>query len=136
MSIALLVDAVVIVLLIATMTYCTRLEKRLKALRSGQDGLRDVIAGLDRATDRAQESLAQLKSLGGTTAEDLKAERERAESLLDELKLMTQSANSVADRLAATRGPAKPVLREVHSESDQAREAPPEDMFQALRQAR
>jgi len=129
----LIVDGVVMGLLIVTVLYCTELNRRLKALHTDQDGLKTVIAALDRATDRAQASIAELKTLGAAAARDLKAERERADALLEELKLMVGSADRVANRLADLRGgqnAAEPrpvaVLKEAASG----------DIFQALRQAR
>lgn len=129
----LIIDGVVMALLIVTVIYCTELNRRLKALHTDQDGLRTVVAALDRATDRAQSSIAELKSLGATAAEDLKAERARADGLLEELKLMVGSADRVANRLAESRGGAEPRPGGAVSA---VKEPPSGDIFQALRQAR
>ena len=129
----LIVDGVVMLLLIVTVVYCTELNRRLKALHTDQDGLKSVIAGLDRATDRAQASIAELKTLGSDAAADLKSERERADALLEELKLIMGSADRVANRLADLRGtPSSAEPRPVTV----IKEPPSGDIFQALRQAR
>ena len=129
----LIVDGVVMALLIVTVVYCTELNRRLKALHTDKDGLREVVAALDRATDRAQASLSELKTLGAAAANDLKAERERADALLEELKLMIGSADRVANRLADLRGtPPNAEPRAVAV----VKEPPSGDIFQALRQAR
>ncbi|MFZ1989669.1 MAG: DUF6468 domain-containing protein, partial [Alphaproteobacteria bacterium] len=113
--------------------YCTELNRRLKALHTDKDGLREVVGALDRATDRAQASISELKTLGAAAANDLKAERERADALLEELKLMIGSADRVANRLADLRGtPPNAEPRAVTV----VKEPPSGDMFQALRQAR
>lgn len=132
MSIAgLIIDGVVVLLLGVTAFYCARLNGRLKALHNGQDGLKDLVAGLDRATERAQMSVSELKTLGASAAGDLKKEREAADKLLEELKLMIGSADRVANRLAEPRPQgAEPRL-------SATRDTPPSgDIFQALRQAR
>lgn len=128
-------NGLVAALLAVTIVYCFRLDKRLTALRSGQDGLKDIIAALDRATSRAQASLTDLKSLGLNAETTLKGETEKADALLHELKLMVQSADRVADRLAQSRPPAAsppvPNAQKVQSSKDN-----PGPIFDALRQAR
>jgi Domain of unknown function (DUF6468) len=131
----LLVDGVVAVLLIVAIVYCQLLSRRLKALHTGQDGLRDVIAALDRATERAQMSLMELKTLGGSMADGLKEERDKASVLLDELKLMVGSADRVANRLAETR-PQTPAPSTELRRPVIAKDTPQADIYQALRQAR
>lgn len=130
----LIIDGVVMALLIVTVIYCTELNRRLKALHTDQDGLRSVVAALDRATDSAQASIAELKSLAASAAAGLKAERERADALLEELKLMVGSADRVANRLAESRGGA--AAAEPRLAVAAVKEAPTGDIFQALRQAR
>jgi hypothetical protein len=133
----LLTDTAVAALLGVTIVYCFRLDRRLAALRSGQDGLKDVIAALDRATERAQGSLGELKSLGMTSQSILKSEIDKAETLIDELKLMVQSADRVADRLAQVR-PAStaPAVAPPPQKPAPAKEGPAGPIFDALRQAR
>src|SRR5262249_48823012 len=80
----LIVDGVVMALLIVTVVYCTELNRRLKALHTDQNGLRGVVEALDRATDRAQASITELRTLGAAAAQDLRSERERADTLLEE----------------------------------------------------
>jgi hypothetical protein len=133
--VGLVVDGTVMVLLAVTATYCMQLNHRLKALHSDRDGLRDVVAALDRATERAQASLADLKTQGAGAAGELKVERERASEMMDELKLMVSAADRVANRLSEARGPAPAEARPVALPAP-AREQPVGDMFQALRQAR
>ena len=129
------INICVALLLCVTIIYCYRLDRRLSALRSGQDGLKDVIAGLDRATERAQYSLAELKNTGVASENVLQAAITHAESLADELRLMVQSADRVADRLAQSRpgnaaAPTAPVQRPVNKDTERA------PIFDALRQAR
>jgi hypothetical protein len=132
----LIIDGVVMALLVVTVIYCTKLNLRLKALHTDQDGLKTVIAALDRATDRAQASLAELKTWGASAAGDLKAERERADALLEELKLMVGSADRVANRLAESRGGVAGTEQRAQSAVSIVKESPSGDIFQALRQAR
>jgi Domain of unknown function (DUF6468) len=131
----LIIDAVVMALLIVTVVYCSRLNRRLKALHTGQDGLKDVVAALDRATERAQASLAALKTDGETAADLLKREREKADRLLDELKLIVGAADRVANRLTEMRAPAAPAPP-AEPRAPAGREVASGEIYQALRQAR
>lgn len=131
------VNFLVAALLAATLVYCFRLDRRLTALRSGHDGFKDIIAALDRASERAQMSLAELKALGVAAESALKPEVAKADALIEELKLMVQSADRVADRLLEARpapaGAAKPAAPH---KAAPAKEISPALNLDALRQAR
>jgi len=133
--IGLAINGLVAALLAVTIVYCFRLDLRLSALRSGQDGLKDVIAALDRATLRAQTSLSDLKGIGLAAESTLKSEIDKADTLLHELRLMVQSGDRVADRLAQSR-PAAAAPASAHSPKPAASKESPGPIFDALRQAR
>lgn len=101
--VGLLLEGMLAVLLGVTVFYCIHLDRKLRALRSGQDGLRDVIRGLNSATQTAQSSVAQLRLAGEATATDLSEVVTRARALADELSLMIEAGNSLADRLEGLR---------------------------------
>jgi len=95
----LLLDGLVALLLVVTVIYCYQLNSRLRALRSGQDGLKDLIRGLNTATERAQAGIAQLKVAGDAAGNELKESITRARAMADELSLMIEAGNNIADRL-------------------------------------
>ena len=101
-SIGLILDGLVALLLIVTLFYCFVLNRRLGDLRSGQDGMRDLIKALNEATDRAQASITQLKGAGESVAAHLQGDVAKARSLADELSLMVETGNNIADRLSGT----------------------------------
>lgn len=95
----LLLDGLVAVLLGATIFYCAMLDRRLKALRSGQDGLKQTIDQLNTATARAEISITQMKQVSGTLDDGLGQQMRDARSLADELSVMVASGNKVAGQL-------------------------------------
>ncbi|MEL7029919.1 MAG: DUF6468 domain-containing protein, partial [Pseudomonadota bacterium] len=104
---SLIIELIVAGLLLVTIVYCFVLDRRLAALRNGQDGLRDVIASLNSATQQAQTSVMQLKATGEQTSADLKGAITDARALADELSVMVEAGDGIADRLAGARsGPA------------------------------
>ncbi|WP_339614392.1 DUF6468 domain-containing protein [uncultured Parvibaculum sp.] len=95
----LLLEAVVCVFLAATIGYCWVLNKRLQALRSGQDGLRDLIRDLNKATGQAANAINDLTAANAQAGAALTGRLKDARELADELGLMINSGNSIADRL-------------------------------------
>ncbi|WP_420559147.1 DUF6468 domain-containing protein [Tepidicaulis sp.] len=115
----LILEGLLAVLLVATICYCYVLDRKLRALRSGQDGMRELIDALHKATDLAQRSVGQLHDTSRTAADHLdervkrarevgdevtgkiEAGNSKAKALADELSLMVESGNNLAERLEA-----------------------------------
>ncbi len=112
MPIGMILEALVAVLLVVTVVYCAILDRRLKALRSGQDGLKAIVEALDGATRRAQTSIGELRAAAEATGLALSAHTAKGRALCDELQIMAEAGNALADRLAAARHP--PVRLTLH----------------------
>ena len=95
----LILEGLVAVLLLATVVYCALLDRRLKALRSGQDGLRQIISDLNAATEQASASIAGLKDASDTIGKEIGGQLHRGRALADELELMVEAGDRIADRL-------------------------------------
>jgi phage shock protein A len=108
-NISLIVEIVLSVLLLATVCYCAVLERRLSALRKGQDGLKDTIGQLNETIISAGSSMRMLKSAAAGAAEALDERIARGRGLADELSLLTASGERIAERIdrGATSQPAK-----------------------------
>jgi hypothetical protein len=101
MSIASLAfEALVCVLLLAAAVMCWRVDRRLRALRAGQDGMRETIGTLNDAVDRARASLAALDRASKEQGAALKSEVEHARSLCDELRFLNDQGEARFDRSA------------------------------------
>jgi hypothetical protein len=86
------------ILLAATLVYCIVLERRLASVRKGQDGLKRMIGDLNGAIANAGASLRALKMAAGEAAETLDERLKRARALSDELSLLTNSGERIAQR--------------------------------------
>ncbi|HEX2592315.1 MAG TPA: DUF6468 domain-containing protein [Rhizomicrobium sp.] len=86
-------------LLAATLVYCILLERRLAALRKGQDGLKETFANLNTAITAAAASMRHLKSAGAEAAEQLDDRLTKARAIADELALLVSSGDRIADRM-------------------------------------
>ena len=95
-------------LLAATLIYCIVLERRLAAVRKGQEGLKTMIGELNAAISGAGASLRALKSAASSAAETLDERLRRARLLADELALLSASGERIADRFDRAAKPAAP----------------------------
>jgi len=95
------------VLLAATLCYCIVLERRLSAVRKGQEGLQRMVGELNMAIAGAGASLRALKAAAGESAASLDDRLKRARLHIDELSVLTASGERIAHRMecaAAQRG--------------------------------
>ena len=108
MTIAIALELTLTVLLAATLVYCIVLERRLAAVRKGQEGLKTMIGELDAAISGAGASLRALKSAAAQAAETLDDRLRRGRALADELSLMTSSGERIAERFDRVTKPSAP----------------------------
>jgi len=85
-------------LLAATLVYCIVLERRLAAVRKGQDGLKTMIGELNAAIAGAGTSLKALKAAAAGAADTLDQRLARARAIADELSLLSSSGERIAQR--------------------------------------
>jgi hypothetical protein len=86
-------------LLALTLVYCVILERRLAAVRKGQEGLKRTIGELNMAIAGAGASLRALKSAAGEAAHTLDERLKRARLHIDELSVLTASGERIAQRM-------------------------------------
>jgi hypothetical protein len=103
-----LADGVVATLLIATLIYVRRYSKQIAAIRDSRGEFEKLIADLTRSTDQAASHLHQFKVTAEAAGRDLQARVERTQGLTaefgkigEDLKLLTERAESAANRLEA-----------------------------------
>ena len=92
---SLILDILVAVLLVVTISYAVTLNKRLGTLRSDKAELRQLALNFAEATTRAEDSTSELRA----TTEVLKAQIGKAESLREDLVFLVDRGNGTADRL-------------------------------------
>jgi hypothetical protein len=87
------------ILLAFTLCYCVILERRLAAVRKGQEGLSRTIGELNMAIAGAGASLRALKAAAGEAAQTLDERLKRARLHIDELSVLTASGERIAQRM-------------------------------------
>ena len=99
MTLTFYVEVALEVLLAATLCYCIVLERRLAAVRKGQEGLSRIIGELNMAIAGAGSSLRALKGAANEAAQTLDERLKLARLHIDELSLLTASGERIADRM-------------------------------------
>jgi hypothetical protein len=101
MSFTFIAELILEVLLAATLCYCIVLERRLAAVRKGQEGLVRIVGELNMAIAGAGASLRALKAAAGESAATLDERLRRARLHIDELSVLTASGERIAQRIEA-----------------------------------
>ncbi|HVM82142.1 MAG TPA: DUF6468 domain-containing protein [Stellaceae bacterium] len=102
MTLPLIADALVALLLIATIAYVLRLNARLGVLREDKAKLEELIRGLTAASESARAGIAGLKNAAEDIGKDLQKRTAAGHSLRDDLTYLIERGGSVADRLEGT----------------------------------
>ena len=95
--IALTVEIVLALMLGACLFYFWRLDRKLQALRSGQDGVLAAAAELTQATAQAEAAVRALRATAQESGRDLQARINDARATADRLGLGAGRLRSAAD---------------------------------------
>lgn len=92
-------DIVITCLLAATIFFAIKLSRHLNSFRSNRADMENLIRELSNQITRAQEGISVLDDLSISRGDELRKIVSKAQELSDELQLMTESGNSLAQRL-------------------------------------
>jgi len=85
------------ILLMACLFYCWRLDRKLGALRNGQDGLREAARELMDSVTAAETAVRTMRQTAQETGRDLQGRIDTARALADKLGLALGKVRSAAD---------------------------------------
>lgn len=125
-----LADLGLAALLVTVIVLALRLDRRLKTVRDSSGELHSLIKGLNEATERAHQAVAQMGAAGREHKATLGSSIAKARELSDELSLITQSADTLADRLSGSQN--TPSVRPVADPEPTVSENEREDLRQLL----
>jgi hypothetical protein len=101
--IAFAIEIVLALMLAVCLVYFWRLDRKLQALRSGQDGALAAAAELAQATAQAEAAVRALRATASETGRDLQARINDARGTADRLGLGAGRLRSSADLSARGR---------------------------------
>lgn len=92
-------DAVVAVLLVATIVYAAILNRKLSALRGLKAEMETLVTRLAQSTRVAEDGLSHLRGAAERSGETMQRTAETARGVADELSFLIERGNSLARRL-------------------------------------
>ncbi len=95
----LILDIAVILVLIGTLVFAFRLNGALRRLRQDREELAKLVSSLNEATTQAGSAMAGLREAAGEVDAAFEQRRAAGESLLEELRLITVTAERLAKRI-------------------------------------
>jgi hypothetical protein len=104
-DVGLIMNGLLGVLLVGALLLGWRLEGRLKVLKASQQSFTQAVEDLDRAAQRAEQGLADLRAATDEAAETLAARIDRAGALTGRLEKLTAEATLAEARLIAAPRP-------------------------------
>ena len=117
------VEALVALLLVVTISYCVLVNRKLEQLRSDKSELRAIVRDLHRATSQAEQAIGVLSETAESTEQTLNSRIARAQDLGARLDAGLEQGESLLSKLtvvartAAKRGDRGPTDSAVHQAS-------------------
>ncbi|MCA8890018.1 MAG: hypothetical protein KDA46_14385 [Parvularculaceae bacterium] len=99
MSVADILDIIIILALVVAGGYGIVLNRRLNALRESHAEFHAALAGFDEATRQASQMLGRIEEQGLSRGAEIEAASRRAQLVLNELSVMTASGDHIAARI-------------------------------------
>ncbi len=107
MEFNLIIDALIAVLLVATIAYAAVLNRKLGVLRDAKSEMEALIASFSESTERAGSGVESLRQEAGRSGEALQNKVETARGLVDDLGFLIEKGTKLAERLDGGIGDAR-----------------------------
>ncbi len=102
MMTTIMLDGLVAVLLLATIVYAWRLDRRLATLKQEKAALGELMADFTHAATKADQGLKALKAAAADMGRDVEGLVAKGQGLRDDLSFLIERGEPLADRLADT----------------------------------
>lgn len=107
MEFSLIIDALIAILLVATIAYAAVLNRKLGVLRDAKSEMEALIVSFSESTERAGSGVESLKQEAGRSGKALQSKVEAARGLVDDLGFLIETGTRLADRLDGGVGAAR-----------------------------
>jgi len=95
-----MLDGLVAVLLLATIVFAWRLDRRLATLKQEKAALGELMADFTQAATKADQGLKALKAAAADMGRDVEGLVAKGQGLRDDLSFLIERGEPLADRLA------------------------------------
>lgn len=103
-TLSIIIELIMVLLLVVTISYCFIVNSKLTALRTDQSGIRQVISELNRSSERAEKAISEMRRTAlhveGQIAGQMDAARHASEDLrqnLDKSKALQATLERFSD---------------------------------------
>ncbi len=94
-----ILEAVLVVLLAATLVHALRLERALGVLKRDRAALEELVAGFNASTRQAEDGIERLRQVADGAGRHIARQIESAGALREDLGFLIDRAERMADRL-------------------------------------
>jgi uncharacterized phage infection (PIP) family protein YhgE len=98
-ALSLLFNGTLALLLVITISYCRKLNTKIRQLQDGRSELAEMIARFDQSTERATTSLSELQTVSKKITEALQLKIDKANFLADDLAFLIEKSSKLASQL-------------------------------------
>jgi hypothetical protein len=140
-----ILEVALVFLLAATLFHAVRLERALGVLRRDRVELQELIAGFNASTHRAELGIERLRGAADGAGQQIARQVDTALSLKDDLALLIERGDRLADRIDALVRAGRPlavetprltVVPDANPTEPRVRSQAERDLLKALRMAR
>jgi hypothetical protein len=94
----LVIDCMMAVLLVVTLWYCWRLNKRIAVLQDAKSELAQIVREFDISTQRATQSIAEIHQATSRISENIQHKIDKANFLADDLQFLIERSAKVTGK--------------------------------------
>ena len=140
-----LLESVLVLLLGATLFHAVRLERALGVLKRDRVELQELVAGFNASTRQAEVGIERLRAAAEGAGQQIAGKVDLALTLKDDLALLIERGNMLADRLdvqvragrpLTSEAPRLTVVADADAAQPRVRSQAERDLLKALRMAR
>jgi hypothetical protein len=140
-----ILEVVLVVLLAATLFHAVRLERALGVLKRDRVALQELVAGFNASTRQAENGIERLRGAADGAGQQIARQVDAALSLKDDLSLLIERGDRLADRIDALVRAGRPlaadtprlaVVNDANPGEPRVRSQAERDLLKALRMAR
>ena len=99
MEFALIIDVILLLLLCVTLFFGIRLSRQFSEIKADQQRMAALVRDLNAASDKAASAVENMKNTAVVTSETLQGQISKGQALFDELEIMVEAGDSLAERL-------------------------------------
>ncbi len=95
---SLFINGMMAVLLVVTISYCWRLNSRIRVLQDSKSELARIIREFDESTKRATQSISEIHEATSRLSENIQHKIDKANFLADDLQYMIEKGSKLAGK--------------------------------------